>query len=84
MVYLNNNMSIMQELLVNATRAVGALARDNEARLEMERLDAFRLVWSLLKHPSTFVQSSAAWAICPYVRSSMVSIFYLSIESLSI
>ena len=36
----------------------------------MEKLDGFRLVWSLLKHPSPFVQSGAAWALAPYVENS--------------
>jgi len=58
---------------VNATKAVGELARDPEARREMDEQDGFRLVWSLLKHPSSLVQASAAWAICPYVESSKVS-----------
>jgi hypothetical protein len=49
---------------------MGELARDAEARFEMEHLDGFRLVWSLLKHPSTSVQAGAAWAICPYVENS--------------
>ncbi|ODM98597.1 Armadillo repeat-containing protein 4 [Orchesella cincta] len=57
-------------LLVNATKAVGQLAVDDEARREMDQQDGFRLVWSLLKHPNSSVQASAAWAICPYVESS--------------
>ncbi|CAG7823011.1 unnamed protein product [Allacma fusca] len=58
------------ELLVNATNTVGELARDAEARAEMEQQDGFRLIWSLLKHPEPTVQASAAWTICPYVESS--------------
>jgi HEAT repeat protein len=58
------------DLLVNATKAVGELARDAESRKEMDSQDGFRLVWSLLKHPSPKVQTSAAWAICPYVEST--------------
>jgi len=58
--------------LVNATKAVGELAVDNETRREMDQHDGFRLVWSLLKHPNYMVQASAAWAICPYVESSKV------------
>lgn len=57
-------------LLVNATKAVGQLARDDAARQDMDAQDGFRLVWSLLKHPSSLVQASAAWAICPYVESN--------------
>src|SRR6185369_409069 len=60
-------------LMVNATKAVGQLARDGEARKEMDSQDGFRLVWSLLKHPSSLVQASAAWAICPYVESNKES-----------
>jgi len=56
-------------ILVNATKAVGQLARDAEARREMDSQDGFRLVWSLLKHPTPSVQASAAWAISPYVES---------------
>lgn len=56
-------------LLVNATKAVGQLARDPDARREMDEQDGFRLVWSLLKHPTPSVQASAAWAISPYVEN---------------
>ncbi|CAL8113505.1 unnamed protein product [Orchesella dallaii] len=62
-----------EALLVNTTRVVGELARDEEARTDMERLDGFRLVWSLLKHSSVRVQASAAKAIFPYVESSKTS-----------
>lgn len=62
----------LKELLVNTTRMVGELAKDEDARRDMERLDGFRLVWSLLKHTSVRVQASAARAICPYVESSKV------------
>jgi HEAT repeat protein len=55
---------------VNTTKAMGELARDPDVRIEMEKLDGFRLVWSLLKHPSPLVQAGAAWAICPYVEKS--------------
>lgn len=52
---------------------MGELAKDQDCRVEMERLDGFRLVWSLLKHDSSRVQAGAAWAICPYVEHSKVS-----------
>jgi len=55
---------------------MGELARDPGARIEMEKLDGFRLVWSLLKHSSPLVQAGAAWAICPYVENSQV--YYLN------
>jgi len=57
-------------LLVNAAKAVGILAVDPESRAEMDQYDGFRLIWSLLKHPNSEVQASAAWAIRPYVESS--------------
>lgn len=55
---------------MNTTRSIGILARDAECRDEMEAQEAFRMIWSLLKHSSPQVQSSAAYAICPYVRGS--------------
>lgn len=66
-----------QALLVNATKAVGVLAIDPDSRAEMDQYDGFRLVWSLLKHPNSMVQASAAWAIRPYVQSTKVLLKYL-------
>lgn len=54
---------------------MGELARDKDCRIEMENLDGFRLVWSLLKHDSSLVLASAAEAICPYVENSLVHFF---------
>jgi hypothetical protein len=71
--YINYLLLSQQLLLVNATKAVGQLARDNDARKDMDAQDGFRLVWSLLKHPAPMVQASAAWAICPYVESNKES-----------
>ncbi|XP_035981095.1 armadillo repeat-containing protein 4 [Fundulus heteroclitus] len=36
----------------------------------IDQLDGVRLVWSLLKNPSTEVQSSAAWALCPCIENA--------------
>lgn len=38
----------------------------------IDQLDGVRLVWSLLKNPSTSVQSSAAWALCPCIENAKV------------
>ena len=38
----------------------------------IDRLDGVRLLWSLLKNPSSQVQAAAAWAISPCVRNIKV------------
>jgi hypothetical protein len=55
---------------------------DEECRLEMDEHDGFRLLWGLLKHPSSMVQASAAWAIRPYVESDKVIEKFLRVDFL--
>ncbi|XP_008305957.1 armadillo repeat-containing protein 4 [Cynoglossus semilaevis] len=59
-----------QALLVNVTKTVGACATDQDNMAIIDQLDGVRLVWSLLKNPSSDVQSSAAWALCPCIENA--------------
>ncbi|XP_039292137.1 armadillo repeat-containing protein gudu isoform X2 [Nilaparvata lugens] len=62
-----------QALLENVTRVLGESAHNADCMAEMERLDAVRLIWSLLKNPSTKVQANAAWALVPCIQNSKES-----------
>ncbi|XP_041825021.1 outer dynein arm-docking complex subunit 2 isoform X6 [Melanotaenia boesemani] len=59
-----------QALLVNVTKAVGACATDKDNMVIIKQLDGVCLVWSLLKNPCADVQSSAAWALCPFLENA--------------
>ncbi|KAG7216688.1 hypothetical protein INR49_021057 [Caranx melampygus] len=61
---------LIEALLVNVTRAVGACATDKDNMAIIDQLDGVRLVWSLLKNPSPEVQASAAWALCPCIENA--------------
>jgi hypothetical protein len=59
-----------QALLINATKAVGACALENESMSIIDKQDGVRLLWSLLKSPNPEVQACAAWAICPCIENA--------------
>ncbi|XP_003387718.1 PREDICTED: armadillo repeat-containing protein 4 [Amphimedon queenslandica] len=59
-----------QSLLINATKAVGACALENESMVIIDKQDGVRLLWSLLKSPNPEVQACAAWAICPCIENA--------------
>jgi len=58
------------ELLINATAAVGAAAKLKENMDSIDKLDGVRLLWSLLKSSNYEVQASAAWAIGPCILNA--------------
>ncbi len=54
------------------------LTADVEALELLETIDAARLLWSLLKHPSPVVQAGAASAIAAFSERSKVNLIFLS------
>uniref|UniRef100_A0A1B6CBZ5 Armadillo repeat-containing protein 4 n=1 Tax=Clastoptera arizonana TaxID=38151 RepID=A0A1B6CBZ5_9HEMI len=60
-------------LLANIAQVLGECAHDLSCMAEMEKHDAVRLIWSLLKNPSTKVQASAAWALVPCIQNATES-----------
>lgn len=61
-----------QELLANTAHVLGECAWDLQCMEEMERHDAVRLIWSLLKKNSTDIQAHAAWALVPCIKNATV------------
>ncbi|XP_037960100.1 armadillo repeat-containing protein gudu [Teleopsis dalmanni] len=58
-------------LLENLSKAVKEIADDPDSMRVLEKYDAVRLVWSLLKNPNPRVQTYAAYAICPCVKNAL-------------
>lgn len=69
-----------QALLENVARVLGECAHQAECMLEMEKYDAVRLLWSLLKNPSSKVQANAAWALVPCIQNATVSTIQFEIK----
>ncbi|XP_046686881.1 LOW QUALITY PROTEIN: armadillo repeat-containing protein gudu-like [Homalodisca vitripennis] len=57
-----------QALLENVAKCLGECAHQADCLSEMEKMDAIRLFWSLLKNPSPKVQANAAWALVPCIE----------------
>ncbi|KAJ9600824.1 hypothetical protein L9F63_001036 [Diploptera punctata] len=57
-------------MLENVCRVLGECANEMESMEIIEQLDGVRLIWSQLKHPSSIVQASAAWALCPCIQNA--------------
>ena len=60
-------------LLSAAALTMANLTADVDALELLETIDAARLLWSLLKHPSPVVQAGAASAIAAFSERSKVS-----------
>lgn len=61
-----------EALLANTAQVLGECAWDLQCMEEMEKYDAVRLIWSLLKKVSTEVQAQAAWALVPCIKNATV------------
>lgn len=61
------------QLLRNACKALEQFGQEEKGAKEMEKLDAVRLLWSLLRHPKQTVQADAARALSSYISSSTES-----------
>lgn len=59
-------------LLSAAALTMANLTADHRALQMLESIDAARLLWSLLKHPSPVVQAAAASAIAAFSERSRV------------
>lgn len=60
-------------LLSASALTMANLTADPDALQLLETVDAARLLWSLLKHPSPVVQAGAASAIAAFSERSKVS-----------
>lgn len=62
------------QLLSAAALTIANLTADFDSLRLLERQDAARLLWSLLKHPSPSVQAGAASAIAAFSERSKVAV----------